>query len=96
MIIRQEKSNDYEEVYEMVKQAFATTQYSDGTEQDYLNEVRKKSYFIPELSLVAVENDKIVGQIVLYQMQINSKDNNEVQLVISPLSVHLIKVLVQS
>ncbi len=87
MIIRQERPDDYLEVYELVKQAFATTSHSDGTEQDYLNEVRKKKSFIPELSFVAVEADTIVGQIVLYTMQITCDDWMERQLVISPLSV---------
>jgi len=88
VIIRKETPNDYEEVYTMVKQAFATADYSDGTEQDYLNAIRKKDTFISKLSLVAQTNDKIVGQIVLYKMQIQYKDKNEVQLVLSPLSVH--------
>ena len=84
LTIRQETPSDYAEVYDMVKNSFATTDHSDGTEQDYLNEIRNKDTFIPELSLVAVLEDKIVGQIVLYKMQIA----DEVQLVLSPLSVH--------
>lgn len=88
MIIRQEIPTDYGEVYTMVKKSFATADHCDGTEQDYLNAIRKKSSFIPELSLVAQINNKIVGQIVLYEMQIRCEDRNEVQLVLSPLSVH--------
>ncbi len=66
MIIRQEQPADYDEVYELVKISFATS--TNEGEWDYLNEVRKKSTFIPELSLVA-ENDvgKLIGQIVLYK-----------------------------
>ena len=56
MKIRQEKTEDFKEVYELVKESFATSTHADGTEPDYLNEVRKKVSFIPELSLV-VEND---------------------------------------
>ena len=88
LIIRKETPFDYEEVYKMVAKSFATTDYSDGTEQDYLNAIRKKDTFIPELSLVAQINNKIVGQIVLYKMQIQFENGNEVQLVLSPLSVH--------
>lgn len=40
IIIRQERPADYEEIYALVKEAFATADFSDGTEADYLNEVR--------------------------------------------------------
>lgn len=53
MLIRQESPTDYAQVYELVKMSFATSSHSDGTEADYLNQVRKKDSFIPKLSLVA-------------------------------------------
>lgn len=87
MIIREETPEDYNKVYELVRQAFSTTSYSDGTEQDYLSDIRKKDSFIPELSLVAVENNTVVGQIVLYKMQIACNETPIIQLVVSPLSV---------
>lgn len=87
--IRQEISADYEEVYSLVKQAFATTSHSDGTEADYLNDVRKKSTFIPELSLITEdEAGKIVGQIVLYKTYIETENEAIPALVLSPISVH--------
>lgn len=49
MIIRQEGPRDYDEVYELVKKSFATS--TNEGEWDYLNEVRKKDTFIPELLL---------------------------------------------
>ncbi len=87
LIIRQETAADYKEVYELVKAAFATTDFSDGSEPDYLNDIRERNTFIPELSLVAEENNTIVGQIVLYQMKIKTGKGEETQLVLSPLSV---------
>ena len=66
MKIRQETPADYAEVYELVKISFATS--TNEGEWDYLNEVRKKAAFIPELSLVAENDDgRLVGQIVLYK-----------------------------
>ena len=88
MMIRQETPQDYDEVHRMVKLSFATAPHSDGTEADYLNSIRKKDTFIPELSLVAVENDSIVGQIVLYETMVQLPHKALVELVISPLSVH--------
>jgi len=89
MKIRQEKSADYNEVYELVKIAFAANSDDDGTVPDYLNQVRKKDTFIPELSLVAEnENEKIIGQIVLYKMSINTAEGDLTELLLSPVSVH--------
>ena len=87
--IRQEQPSDYEEVYTMVKKSFATASYSDGTEADYLNEVRTKSTFVPALSCVAeAKNGKIIGQVVLYKTVIETEAREAETLVLSPLSVH--------
>ena len=92
MTIRQENPSDYDEVYELVKKSFSTT--SNDYEWDYLNDLRKKDTFIPELSLVAENDDKkIIGQIVLYKMTVNIINNNIIdkkltELLLSPISVH--------
>ncbi|KPU45513.1 acetyltransferase (GNAT) family protein [Oxobacter pfennigii] len=87
MIIRQEQPADYTGVYELVKKSFATS--TNEGEWDYLNEVRKKDIFIPELSLVAENEDgRLIGQIVLYKMEFASSDNVYTELLLSPLSVH--------
>jgi len=89
MKIRQEKPSDYNEVYKLVKISFATNSDDDGTTSDYLNEIRKKDSFIPELSLVAEgDNEKIIGQIVLYKMAIDTKNDKIVELLLSPICVH--------
>jgi len=86
--IRQETPTDYDEVYELLKISFATNDTTDG-EWDYLNEVRKKDTFIPELSLIAEdENGKIIGQIVLYKMTIRTQNENVTELLLSPICVH--------
>ena len=87
MIIRQEQPSDYDEVYELVKKAFATS--TNEGEWDYLNEVRKKDTFIPELSLVAVNDDgQLIGQIVLYKTEITTSAGVCTELLLSPISVH--------
>ena len=89
MIIRQETPSDYSEVYELVKMSFATVSDSDGTEPDYLNELRTKDTFIPELSLVAENEDgMLVGQIVLYKTTISTQHGELIELLLSPISVH--------
>lgn len=86
MIVRQEQPADYDAVYEMVKAAFATS--SNDGEWDYLNAVRRKDAFIPELSLVAEEAGRIVGQVVLYRTDLTTEAGVYTELLLSPISVH--------
>ena len=57
--IRQENKIDYKEVYNVIKTAFETAEHCDGNEQDLVVALRDSDNFIPELSLVAVQNEKI-------------------------------------
>ena len=81
--IRKEEKQDYMEVYNVVKTAFETAKHSDGNEQDLVTELRKIKNFIPELSLVAVKNEKIIGYILFTKIEIG---NNE-ELALAPLAV---------
>lgn len=65
MIIREEKPSDYEAVFDLIKEAFFEAEHSDGTEQNLVENLRKGTSFVPDLSLVAVGNDEIVGHILL-------------------------------
>lgn len=81
--IRQENQKDYEEVYMVVKTAFETAEHSDGNEQDLVVALRNSDSFIPELSLVAVKDDKIVGYILFTKIKI---ENHE-EIALAPLAV---------
>ena len=81
--IRQENQKDYEEVYMVVKTAFETAEHSDGNEQDLVVDLRNSDSFIPELSLVAVKEDKIVGYILFTKIEI---ENHE-EIALAPLAV---------
>lgn len=83
MNIRKENSKDFTEIYEVVKTAFASAEHSDGNEQDLVNALRKDECYIPELSLVAEENDKIVGHIMFTKAKVGMED----VLALAPLSV---------
>ena len=84
MLIRQEATSDYEAVYQLIKEAFASAEHSDGTEQDLVEALRKnKDAFIPELSLVAEENGVIKGHILFTKMKVGSDS----VLALAPLSV---------
>ena len=81
--IRQESQKDYEEVYMAVKTAFETAEHSDGNEQDLVVALRNSDSFIPELSLVAVKEDKIVGYILFTKIKIG----NHEEIALAPLAV---------
>lgn len=83
MNIRKEQPSDYDAVYRLVKEAFANAEYADGNEQDLVVGLRKSKSFIPELSLVAVEDGKIIGHILFTKARVNGVE----VLALAPLSV---------
>lgn len=83
MYIRQEQPEDHGMVYQIIKEAFAYADHSDGKEQDLAVRLRESRAFIPELSLVAVEDSRIVGHILFTKAFVS---NVEV-LALAPLSV---------
>ena len=83
MDIRQEQPTDYDAVYQVVKEAFVDAEHTDGDEQNLIVRLRKSKSFIPELSLVAVEDEKIVGHILFTRAAVNGIE----VLALAPLSV---------
>ena len=84
IVIRRENVNDYKEVYNVIKAAFATAEHSDGNEQDLVENLRKNNNnFIPELSLVAIDSEKIVGYILFTKIKIGESE----ELALAPLGV---------
>lgn len=83
MRIRKEEPKDYERIYSVVKTAFDCAEHADGNEQDLVNALRAGEAFIPELSLVAEMDGKIVGHIMVTKATINE----ETVLALAPLSV---------
>jgi len=83
MNIRKEKPEDYDSIYAVVKAAFDSAEHADGNEQDLVIELRKGESYIPELSLVAEESERIVGHIMFTK----AKVNHITVLALAPLSV---------
>lgn len=81
--IRQENKEDYEEVYNVVKTAFETAEHSDGNEQDLVVALRTSNNFIPQLSLVAIQDSKIVGYILFTKIKIGKYE----ELALAPLGI---------
>lgn len=83
MIIRQERETDYKEIYELIKEAFASAEHADGNEQDLVTALRKGSDFVPKLALVAEIDGKLAGHIMFSKAKIG----NDTVLALAPLSV---------
>ena len=81
--IRKENIKDYKEVYKVIKSAFEVAKHSDGNEQDLVESLRNSDKFIKELSLVAVDDKKIVGYILFTKVKIGEN----VELALAPIGV---------
>ena len=81
--IRQEAHDEYDEIGQVVKEAFDTAEHSDGNEHELVTALRSSDAFVPELSLVAVCDGKIVGHILFTKVKVGGTT----QLALAPLSV---------
>ena len=87
MIIRQEKASEFPRIYELIKIAFQTAKVANGQEQDYANSLRISGNYIPDLALVAEEDGKLVGHIMLTKTFIERNTSKFEALLLAPLSV---------
>ena len=83
MEIRKETRNDYSDVYNLNKVAF-----EEDEEAKLVDLLRKSSAFIPELSIVAIIENNIVGHILFTKIKIiDDKGNENESLALAPMAV---------
>ncbi|WP_371825310.1 GNAT family N-acetyltransferase [Paenibacillus soyae] len=87
--IRVETSADYPITENVVKAAFADVEISDKKEHELVARIRRSDAFVPEFSMVAVDNDRneIVGHILLSKITIANDVQSTPSLALAPLSV---------
>ncbi len=85
--LRQESVEDYLAVNQLIKAAFAKIEFSDQTEHHLVTRLRKSEAFVPELSLVAIANNQVVGHILLSKIKIKSEHQIFDSLALAPVSV---------
>lgn len=86
--IRQEEYKDYNSVFNVIELAFEKEELSDHREHFLVNRLRNSDAFIPELSLVAEMNHKVVGHILLTKLVIHNQIKSFPSLALAPVSVH--------
>lgn len=85
--IRVEQEIDYKIVEDVIENAFLSAEITDYQEHNLVSKLRKSSEFIPELSLVAEVDNKIVGHILFTKINIESNEESFESLALAPLSV---------
>ncbi|MDM5234852.1 N-acetyltransferase [Bacillus cereus] len=83
---RQEQQNDYRKTEEVVQQAFSHEEFSDKKEHELVKRIRECDAFIPELSIVAID-EEIVGHIMLSKITIEKDGASVDSLALAPVSV---------
>lgn len=87
IIVRQETNQDYTETKAVVEEAFRNEEHTDHTEHFLVEKLRKNEAFIPELSLVAEEHNKIVGHVLATKINIQRETTQFESLALAPVSV---------
>lgn len=85
--LRQETTSDYPTVFKLTELAFKTMPYSNHQEHFLVERLRQSEAFIPELSIVALSKDQIVGHILLSKVIIKDNEKTYQSLSLAPVSV---------
>lgn len=87
MIIRQANEQDFVNIYDLIKCAFQTAEVSDGNEQNFVNELRARTTYLPKLEFVAEIDNKLVGHIMFSKQAVNLTKGELNALMLAPLCV---------
>ena len=85
--VKPETTDDHKAVFDVIQAAFAKVEESDHREQFLVERIRKSEVFVPELSLVAKTDGKIVGHILLTPIRIVNGQEQFSSLALAPVSV---------
>ncbi|MDW9380439.1 GNAT family N-acetyltransferase [Chryseobacterium sp. JV558] len=88
MTIRKEEEKDHQQVFQLTEEAFKEMEHSDHQEQFLVEKLRQSEAFIPELSLVAENEDgRIAGHILFTKLKIVNGTESFESLALAPVSV---------
>lgn len=87
ILIRKEREEDRKAVEELIREAFAKEEGSDHKEHQLVHALRDLDIFVPELSLVAVKDGRIIGHILMTPVRIVNDKTSYPSLALAPVSV---------
>lgn len=87
LTIREEEIKDYNEVEKVVEESFKTAEFSDKDEHNLVRRLRNSNEFIKELSLIAEDENKILGYVLLTKALIKAESTSYETLALAPLAV---------
>lgn len=87
IFLREERVADYKKVEQLVKRAFLHAPTRSGTEHRIVEQLRKEPTFNSTYALVAVDDETIVGHVMLSQATIIHGDKKRAILSLSAVSV---------
>jgi predicted N-acetyltransferase YhbS len=88
MKIRTAQLKDYQQVFDLIQQAFEEELHSDHKEQFLVQRLRNSENFIPELAIVAENDDQVVGFILLTKIKIINPEKTANSLALAPVAVY--------
>jgi predicted N-acetyltransferase YhbS len=87
LLIRQERPQDHDSIYALVRDAFSRAEHTDHHEQDLVVRLRGGAAFVPELALVAEADATLVGHILFTRGILRDGASDHETLVLGPLAV---------
>ena len=80
LILRKETKEDYLETENLVREAFWNKYMPGCDEHLFLHELRDKKSYLPNLSLITVYNNKIIGGIFYLESEIEDDKGNKIKI----------------
>jgi predicted N-acetyltransferase YhbS len=88
ILIRKERVEDHGAVEDLIREAFRKEEHSDHREHILVHDLRLMGSFIPDLSLVAVKDGRIIGHILMTPIHIVDGTEDHPSLALAPVSVN--------
>lgn len=83
IIVRQESPTDYPAIYNVNIAAFKRSE-----EANLVDRLRSTNSFVPDLSMVATAEGKVIGYILFTKINIVGENCNEESLALAPIAIH--------